>query len=470
MSNPLDGAAAPGLVSDASGKNEELAANGRKLALAVYVMLKSALLYDVNNRFWDRPLGMFEEVVKWHFGEGVGKPLALASIEKALFLNGTLVRLDAGSYGAMRFVSRAFDQMSIEEIAFLGPVGADDLRPLVNVVRDAIRARSGEPLLEAAIPGVRFRRKVERERDDLAKDRVDPRVAAVQAYATCAATSAEFRSLFLAGGNPSIVRLKRAAQELVTSVLKFPDLVVGLTQLPRLRGTAAGHMTNCASFALLIARKLELPRRSFGELALNAMLAPLGVAAREAQAHAVDAKEGTVGGAHDAVARMSAAVAMMKRYGALARPALVRSAIVHERSDAQGQAYRLGMKPHLFSRVIAVAAAYDLANQEALPDEALRRVVAQTRTGLLDADVVALLSEALGLYPVGSTVKLSDGTTAVVVQAPRDPSKRASPVVRVLQGTGGRLVDLAQGGGRLSISATVAPETQQINVAHCFLL
>jgi hypothetical protein len=474
VSTPLDGAAAQGLVSDASGKNEELAANGRKLALAVYVTLKSALLYDVNNRFWDRPLGMFEEVVKWHFGDGVGKPLALASIEKALFLNGTLVRLDAGSYGAMRFVSRAFDQMSIEEIAFLGPVSADDLRPLVNVVRDAIRARSGEPLLEAAIPGIRFRRKVEREREDLDKDRVDPRVAAVQAYATCAATSAEFRSLFLAGGNPSIVRLKRAAQELVTSVLKFPDLVVGLTQLPRLRGTAAGHMTNCAAFALLIARKLALPRRSFGELALNAMLAPLGVAAREAQAQAqaqiVDARDGTVGGAHDAVARMSAAVAMMKRYGALARPALVRSAIVHERSDAQGQAYRLGMKPHLFSRVIAVAAAYDLANQDALPDEALRRVVAQSRSGALDADVVALLSEALGLYPVGSTVKLSDGTTAVVVQAPRDPSRRASPVVRVLQGTGGRLVDLAQGGGRLSITATVAPESQQINVAHCFLL
>lgn len=475
MSTPLDGAAAPGLISDASGKNEELAANGRKLALAVYVTLKSALLYDVNNRFWDRPLGMFEDVVKWHFGEGVGKPLALTSIEKALFLNGTLVRLDAGSYGAMRFVSRAFDQMSIEEIAFLGPVSADDLRPLVNVVRDAIRARSGEPLLEAAIPGIRFRRKVEREREDLEKDRLDPRVAAVQSYATCAATSAEFRSLFLAGGNPSIVRLKRAAQELVTSVIKFPDLVVGLTQLPRLRGTAAGHMTNCAAFALLIARKLALPRRSSGELALNAMLAPLGVAAREAQAQAQtldarDAKDGTVGGAQDAVARMSAAVAMMKRYGALARPALVRSAIVHERSDAHGQAYRLGMKPHLFSRVIAVAAAYDLANQEALPDEALRRVVAQSRSGVLDADVVALLSEALGLYPVGSTVKLSDGTTAVVVQAPRDPSKRASPVVRVLQGTGGRLVDLAQGGGRLSITATVPPESQQINVAHCFLL
>jgi hypothetical protein len=468
VSNAQGQAPAQGLVADAGGKNEELAQNGRKLALAVYVMLKSALLYDLNNRFWERPLSMFDEVVRWHFGEGVGKPLALASVEKALFLNGTLVRLDAGSYGAMRFVSRAFDQMGIEEMAFLGPVTADDLRPMVNVVRDAIRARSGEPLLEAVIPGVRFKRKVEREREEEDAAKLDPRAAAVQAYATAAATCAEFRSLFLGGGNPSLVRLKRAAQELVTAVLKNPDLTVGLTQLPRLRGTAAGHMTNCATFSLLIARKLELPRRSYGELALNAMLAPLGIAARENQT--VDAKDAAATGAGEAVARMSAAVAMMKRYGALARPALVRSAIVHERSDAQGRAYRLGMKPHLFSRVIAAAAAYDLANQDSLPDEALRRVVAQSRTGGLDGDVVALLSEALGLYPVGSTVKLSDNTVGVVVQAPKDPSRRAMPVVRVLQGAGGRLVDLAQLAGRLSIVATVPPELQQINVAHCFLL
>ena len=128
------------------------------------------------------------------------------------------------------------------------------------------------------------------------------------------------------------------------------------------------------------------------------------------------------------------------------------------------------MKPHLFSRVIAVAAAYDQAMQESLPDEALRKVVAQARGGGLDADVVALLSEVLGMYPVGSTVRLDDGTIGVVVQAPRSPEKRSSPVVRVLQGAGGRLVDLSSPGVRTKIVATVAPETQQINVTHCFLL
>ncbi len=469
-------AAAQGLVSDASAKNEELAANGRKLALAVYVMLKSALLYDTNNRFWERPLGMFEEVGRWHFGEGVGKPLALAVIEKALFLNGTLIRLDASSYGAMRFVARALDQMGVEELAFVRPPVCEELRPLVNVVRDALRARSGEPLFEATLPGLRFTRKIERTRDD-EDDRIDPRLAAVRAFAACAATSAEFRSLFLGGGNPSLVHLKRAAQELVTATLKVPELVVGLTQLPRLRGTAAGHMTSCAAYSLLIARKLSLPRRSYAELAVNAMLAPLGAAAREQ--HSALAKEAAEAG-QEAASRLSAAVAMMKRYGVVARPALVRSAIMHERSlptqptatrlGAEGRAYRLGMRPHLFSRVIAVATAYDLACQDALPDEALRRVVAQSRTGELDADVVALLSEALGLYPVGSTVRLSDGTTAVVVQAPRDPAQRAAPVVRVLQGAGGRLVELAQVGARVSIAATVPPEAQHINVASCFLL
>jgi len=459
---------------DGSGKGEEIAANGRKLALAIYVMLKSASLYDINNHFWDRPLASIEDVVRWHFGEGVGKPLALASIEKALFLNGALVRLDAGSYGAMRFVARAFEQLDIEEIAFTGALVGEDLRPLVNVVRDAIRARSGEPLLAANIAFVRFKRRVVVEQDDKgAGDKIDPKLAAVNAYANAAASAAEFRMLFLAGGNPSLVRLKRAAQELVTTALGLPDLLVGLTQLPRLRGTAAGHMVNSAAYALLLSRRLNLPRRSYGELALNAMLAPLGVAGRGDAVVKTSKDHDNLSKGEEASARMSAAVAMMRRYGSIARPALVRSAIVHERSiptDGAAKAYRLGLKPHLFSRVIGVAQAYDLASQETMPDEALRRVVAQSRNGALDADVVSLLSEVLGVYPVGSTVRLSDGSVAVVVQAPRDPLMRSSPVVRVLQGAGGRLLDLAAPGAKSKIVATIPPETQQINVTHCFLL
>jgi hypothetical protein len=462
--------APPQALLDGQARNEQLASNGRQLALSLYVMLKSCTMYDSNNRFWERPLSQIAEVIKWHFGDGVGKPLSLASIEKALFINGTLVRLDSSSYGAMRFVTRAFDQMGVEEMSFLGALGEQELHALIAVFRDAIRVRSGEPLLNAQIPGIRFGRKIVRETEEEKRDKLDPRVAAVTAYAHCAASCAEFRNLFLAGGNPTLVRLKRASQELVTTATQHPDLLVGLTQLPRVRGTAAGHMVNCAAYSLLLSRKLKLPRRSFGELALNAMLAPLGVAGREATTVKLSSAEQSEDG--DATARVSAAVAMMKRYGALARPALVRSAIVYERSgaDGGGRAYRLGMKPHLFSRVIAVAAAYDLAAQDALLDEALRRVVAQARNGALDGDVTALLSETLGLYPVGCTVRLTDGTLAVVVQAPNDPAKRASPIVRVLQGAGGRLVDLSAPGMKVGIAASVPPETNQVNVTHCFLL
>lgn len=455
---------------EGTAKNEEAATNGRKLALGIYVILKSALLYDINNRFWERPLASVEEVIRWHFGDGVGKPLALASIEKALFLNGTLIRLDASSYGAMRFVSRAFDMLGIEEIAFLAPLAIDDLRPLVLGFRDAIKGRSGDPLVSSTVHGVRVMQKVEKDRHEEAVDKLDPKLAAVNAYANAAASCAEFRGLFLSGGNPSLVRLKRAGQELVTTAIKYPDLLVGLTQLPRLRGTAAGHMVNTAAYSLLLSTSLQLPRRSYGELALNAMLAPLGVSSKGAETTAATPDGQSAPG--EAAARMSAAVGMMRRYGAVARPALVRSAIVYESGFArtpEAQAYRLGMKPHLYSRVIAVASAYDLAMQDSLPDEALRKVVAQARGGGLDSDVVSLLSEVVGVYPVGSTVRLSDGNVGVVVQAPKDPSKRSQPVVRVLQGAGGRLVDLSLGGG-LSIVATVPPESQQINVTHCFLL
>ncbi|GAC1581027.1 MAG: hypothetical protein NVS3B20_11840 [Polyangiales bacterium] len=462
---------ASNIVASSSTTTDELATQGRKLALAFYVLIKSASLYDVNNHFWDRPLASIEDVVRWHFSEGASKPLALASIEKALFLNGTLIRFDSGTYAAMRFVARALDQLEIQEVAFLGRVSADDLRPVVNLFREAIRARSGEPLLTATLAGIRVSRKVLRENDPRDGDKVDPRLAAVNAYANAAARCAEFRALFLSGGNASLVTLKRCAQELVTTALKFPDLLVGLTQLPRLRGTAAGSMVNAAAFSLLLSRRLELPRRRYSELALNAMLAPIGAALR---GDAVVSTASLVSGeGTDVSARVSAATSMMKRFGAIGRPSLVRSAIVHERSlgTSKGdKTYRLDLKPHLFSRIIAVAQAYDEANQDSLPDEALRRVVSQARAGTLDNDVVSILSEVLGVYPVGSTVRLSDGSIGVVVRAPAAIAQRALPVVRVMQGTGGRLIDLSDPQVKVRLQATVPPETQQINVTHCFLL
>ncbi len=471
MSNDTRAAPTGTTVLEGQAKNEELAVMGRKLALALYVVMKSAPLYDINNRFWERPLASLEEVLRWHFGEGVGKPLILASIEKALFLNGTLVRLDSASYGSMRFVSRALDALGIQEIAFLASVPGEEIRPVVSGMREAIRTRSGQPLLANTVPALRFTAPVVKDETEGINDRLDPKLAAVNAFANAAASASEFRGQFLAGGAPSLVRLKRAAQELVTTAVKYPDLLVGLTQLARLRGTAAGHMINTAAFSLLLSIKLGLPRRGYGELALNAMLAPLGASARTSLAPTAPG-DASNAASREQRARVSAAVGMMRRYGAVARSALVRTAIVYESGFAKtqdAQAYRLGMKPHLFSRIIAVASAYDLAVQDALADEALRKVVSQSRTGGLDPDVVALLSEVLGVYPVGSTVRMSDGTTGVVVQAPRDPSKRSSPVVRVLQGAGGRLVDLSID-PRVKILQTIAPETQQVNVTHCFLL
>ena len=85
----------------------------------------------------------------------------------------------------------------------------------------------------------------------------------------------------------------------------------------------------------------------------------------------------------------------------------------------------------------------------------------------LDPDVVRLLVETIGLFPVGTTVRLSDGSMAIVVEPnPGDPVR---PQVTVVADAPGRpvpryLCDLAD--GELHIEATADPAEMNINVGH----
>ena len=109
----------------------------------------------------------------------------------------------------------------------------------------------------------------------------------------------------------------------------------------------------------------------------------------------------------------------------------------HERADASG--YPRG-KPadevHTFARIVAVADVFDALVarrpwREALtPHQAMVEVLKMVRDGKLANPAAKGLLDLLGLYPVGSVVELSDGSTARVISCATGEAER--PVVSVL--------------------------------------
>src|SRR5581483_11358269 len=87
------------------------------------------------------------------------------------------------------------------------------------------------------------------------------------------------------------------------------------------------------------------------------------------------------------------------------------------------------------------------------PEQAIR-LVTEHAGAHFDRRVVKLFSALVGLYPVGSLVRLSSGDIAVVTTVPGDPTKAARPTVKVIE-SGGRqadhVVELAREGESLEI-------------------
>ena len=100
----------------------------------------------------------------------------------------------------------------------------------------------------------------------------------------------------------------------------------------------------------------------------------------------------------------------------------------HERGSGAGYptGYRAD-KIHLFASILAAAdilhaLVSDRPHRKAyLRSEAVSRLLKMSAIGLVDRQIVRLLVDALSVYPVGACVLLSNGETARVLAASRDP-------------------------------------------------
>lgn len=91
----------------------------------------------------------------------------------------------------------------------------------------------------------------------------------------------------------------------------------------------------------------------------------------------------------------------------------------HLRADGSGYPDLGGRKPHLFSRIVAIADAYDAITSyrpyrpARTPNEALRVLLEGAGT-VHDGDLLRVFIEMMGIYPPGSLLRLADGRVVMV--------------------------------------------------------
>jgi HD-GYP domain-containing protein (c-di-GMP phosphodiesterase class II) len=306
---------------------------------------------------------------------------------------------------------------------------------------------------------------------------IDPRLFALQTYAKAVIAVKRFVDDAVSQGETkSGARLKlvRIVQDLVDIANGRTNLLLKLVTIRDCTDYQFNHAVNVCVLSIAVGRAIGLKRNDLVDLGMAALMSDLGFAIMSTKP---EVEDDSLDAALEAMHEMTlAAVRVLLGKGTLNRSAMRRMIVAfqhHIHYDRVGGHPRVDPQHslHLFSRIVAICDAYDAltANRpwrEAVsPDEALK-IIYQGAGAKFDPVLTRIFINLLGMYPVGTVVRLSNGEVGIVYHTTDDPTRFDRPFVKVLRQADGQpmvrttIRDLTQqeaGKFKLSIVQTLEP-------------
>ncbi|MBL8396198.1 MAG: DUF3391 domain-containing protein [Candidatus Accumulibacter sp.] len=222
-------------------------------------------------------------------------------------------------------------------------------------------------------------------------------------------------------GNPceAIREVARVSEDSTAALLADPDSAIVLIAEKAHQDGHAAHSLSVMTLSLLLGKQAQLPPAALQAIGIGALLHDIGklqvnpaiLRNNQRNRHEEAIYQSHCRSGFDAAARA----------GSLAQS--IRHAILHhhERYDGQGFPDRLSANAvPLAARVVAIANRFDnLVNppdhrRAISPSEALSTLWMRERSAF-DPMLLQLFIRAMGVYPPGSIVQLSDGRSAAVI-------------------------------------------------------
>ncbi|MEW5742974.1 MAG: hypothetical protein AB1938_28925 [Myxococcota bacterium] len=426
--------------------------------------LKTSTMHRMDNAAMQAPLHALHEAVRSGMEES--PQLVLQMLDDNFFLNREIIKLDFTSYEAGHMLTGLLARIGAQEIAFTGPLTMEDLRAFVGAYQMFSASPNPTAMLAQKFAHVTVRAIPQAELERL-KPKVDARQNVVRSYANLALVIGQQLEQMRAQRQVRLAKVRRAIHEIHDASAGFESLLLGLTRLDAFTGQVRFHLAAVTAMAVMMARRLKLPRAKLADACMSAAFHDIGldeIAPPKAEVVTPDELE--------ELERVPLKTILRLAEGALGGDALERIAVAWEHGQ-RATAGNVG-----FAQLVAVPCVFDRLTRPApprrvtLPDEALRLILSQAGTRF-DARVVRLFVSVVGMFPVGTAVRLNSGELGYVVEAPKDVANFARPKVQVVKGAGGPanyVLDLGQPGEARFITGSVDPvELQGVNVME-FLL
>jgi len=453
---------------------------GREFVLRFSVALRMARLHDAQNAARlraDSELAGSVDALFHHFGA-----FRLAVVGDYLFLDDQRLRVDAVGFAAFDHVVRLLRARGVGELRFGVPPRQQDLIALVqaflppaaeNDAYETFLARAsdvGKWLEFGPLP----------EDDPESASEKDPKERARRAFLSAVTVTRIAIARARLGRGVDFRAAQRVVQTMVDILLQEEFSLLGLTVLRDYDAYTFHHSVNVCVFSIVLGKRLGLTRKELSELGVAALFHDIG---KVTLPRAMLDKPGRFNAEEwERMKRHPVEGArLLLRLGGMGRLAM-ESALVafehHQRHDLSGYpAIRMPRPQHLASRIVAIADCFDAMSAERpYRDRPLRReeilghMMAHGGSHF-DPLLLKLFVNAVGVYPIGTVLRISGGAWAVVIgSAP--PESLDRPRVQVIRdGAGlpaeGPELDLAT--SDIEILGTVDPDEHGLDLSKYFL-
>ena len=396
---------------------------GRRMVFLLNGLIRSSRMYTSENAALESPAAELAEILSG-LCELLGA-VHVVLVEDQVYVNDVRLRVNPQEQAVVVGLISELDRHDVGGLSFHAPLTPPAVKALARALSEPAASGRARPALVRRIAGVgdvelsgryRFRVRGEPAARSLRHADVVRRGARV---------IREANQNLAAGRLPNPLPVRRTVIELLDS-LGDDDGRAGAEPLRRHHGLRQGeqHLLAVCSLALLLARRLGLPEAARSDLGVTALLHDVGYAR-----HAGFAAHGAAG----------ARTLLRQRGFHEAKVRRILAVLDHHLPFAP---FDGAPAPSLFARILHIADDYDVltasrAGFSGVPPATAQGAMWAARGRTYDPDLMALFVQAMGLYPPGSLLELSDKRWVVVISGGRDAERFSRPLVRVVRGEDG---------------------------------
>jgi HD-GYP domain-containing protein (c-di-GMP phosphodiesterase class II) len=417
----------------------------QRLVHCLVIGLRTAELHDAKNVMVENAVKELRAAVRERLADA--DSVTVSARNQCLFVDRERVRVTPVDYLNVRYLMRKFEDWSLPGLRFNAGVTKQDVTELlVFLGRMAPEPGARPPWEEGSA--------IEPEGPLTESSPATRSDDALRTFAAAMDISRGLNEAFLRNERYRQRSLRRVTQTLVDILLEDENALLAMTSIKNFDGYLFNHSANVAVLSAALGQRLGLHKARLGDLCLAALLHDLGKTMTSKEV--LDKTEALTEDDWDEIRRHPVhTVEILLEQGYLS-PGVLAAMVAgfehHLNYDLSGYPEVVNKSQiTLFGRIIAISDCYDAITTprsyretNLTPFDGICFLLANSGTKF-DPVLVKLFVELMGVYPPGTTLRLSSGEVCVVSRSPRPGDPLDRPLVRVLRGPrAGLTIDLSR--------------------------